>query len=175
MSLPGWDGILPDSSELKIFCYVQLSIILRKLIIYPLSASFFEGDEDAYGIGNYPNPDSGVTWNHRWLDTGDADSLNWTSPGGDYLTGVSCTTLVNGTNQYFSFNNFNRILNYWDTSDANYGLIIINENSDPPNLSCKVIKSSEAGTGYYPLLILFTTDSSAIEPARRRRLLQTDI
>ncbi len=172
--LTGWDGVVPDSSEFKVYCYVQSSILQRRIFLYPLTTPFIAGNEAAYGLGDYPNPDSGVTWLHRYLDTGDGDSLLWNNAGGDYTTMVACTTMINGTGQYFSFRNFNRILTYWDTGGANYGFILINQNELPVNLSAKILKSSESGPGYYPLLLLYTGDSVTTSPRRRRCVIASD-
>ena len=168
--ITGWSGALPDSSEFKVYCYVQSGVLQRRLFLYPLTSPFLVGDEAAYGIGDYPDPDSGVTWLHRYLDAGDGDSLLWDNPGGDYTTQVACTTMINGTGRYFSFRNFNRILEYWDSSGANYGFILVNESAFPYNLSAKILKSSESGPGFYPLLILYSADSAGSAIGRRRRL-----
>lgn len=158
--LPGWNDTIPDSSEMRVYCYVEVGSHSRWLIAYPLTRESFEGDENGYGIGYYPEPDSGATWLHAYLDVGDGDSLNWTNPGGDYTTAVACSVLITGTGQYFTMKNFNRILNYWDTSGANYGFIMVNANDSPINLGKKVIKSSESGPGLYPLVLLYTADST---------------
>lgn len=158
--LPGWNDTIPDSSELKVYCYVESHINWRYLIAYPLTKQTFEGDENQHNIGDYPNPDSGATWLHAYLDVGDADSVSWTSAGGDYNTAVACSVLITGTGQYFTMRHFNRMLTYWDTSGANYGFILINANDFPENLSKKVIKSSESGVGYYPLVLMYTADST---------------
>lgn len=171
--VPGWDGSLPDSSEFKVYCYVQSGILQRRIFLYPLTSPFIVGNESAYGLGDYPDPDSGVTWLHRYLDAGDADSLSWDTPGGDFTTAVACTTTISGTGQYFSFRNFNRILEYWDTTGANFGFILVNENDYPYSLSAKILKSSEAGPGYYPLLILYTADTISTGTSRRRRIVSS--
>jgi hypothetical protein len=158
--LPGWNDTIPDSSEMMVYCFVEVGSHSRRLIAYPLTTETFEGDEAGYGIGYYPEPDSGATWLHAYLDVGDGDSLNWTNPGGDYTTAVACSVLITGTGQYFTMKNFNRILNYWDTSGSNYGFILVNSNDVPANLSKKIIKSSESGVGYYPLVLLYTADST---------------
>lgn len=171
MQLPGWDGTVPDSARLEVYCYLEGDADDRKLFAYPLTTQFFEGNEAAYNRGDYPDPDSGATWSHAWLDVGDGDSLNWTTAGGDYTTAFACTTTITGTGQYFGFNGFERILNYWDSTGNNYGIILINEDAFPANSSLKIIKSSESGAGYHPLLLLFTTDSLAV--VRRERMLKS--
>lgn len=171
MQIPGWDGTVPDSARLEIYCYVESDATDRKLFAYPLTTLFYEGTEVSYNKGDYPDPDSGATWNHAWLDVGDDDSLNWTTAGGDYTTSVACTTTITGTGQYFGFGGFERILNYWDSTGNNYGIVLINENAFPANTSSKVIKSSESGSGYHPLLLLFTADSLAV--VRRRGVIKS--
>ncbi len=170
--LPGWNDTIPDSSELKVYCYIQSSIVPRRLFVYPLTRQFFEGNENRHNLGFYPDPDSGATWLHAYLDVGDGDSVSWTSAGGDYNTGVACTTTINDAGRYFTFTGFNRILTYWDTSGSNYGFIIINENNDPPFNSQKIIKSSESGSRYYPLVLLYTADSSA-QSVRRSQVIRS--
>ncbi len=170
--LPGWNDTIPDSSELKVYCYIQGSILPRKLFLYPLTREFFESNENRHNLGYYPDPDSGATWLHAYLDVGDGDSVSWTSAGGDYTTGVACTTNITGTGQYFTMRNFNRILNYWDTSGTNYGFILINENDNPTINSQKIIKSSETGPGYYPLVLLYTADSCA-KTVRRSQVIRS--
>lgn len=167
--IPGWAGTIPDSSRLEIFCSSESDAIDRKIFLYPLTVRFFEGSEASYGVGDYPDPDSGVTWNHAYLDVGDGDSLNWTTAGGDYYTGVACTTTITGTGSYFAFNYFNRILNYWDSSGNDYGFILVNENAFPANSSNKTIKSTESGTATQPLVIQFFPDS--LTAMRRSRLI----
>jgi hypothetical protein len=158
--LPGWNDTIPDSSELKVYCYVQSSVLQRHLIAYPLIRETFEGSENKHNLGDYPDPDSGATWLHAYLDVGDGDSVIWTSAGGDYNTAVACSVNVTGTKQYYTMRNFNRMLTYWDTSGANYGFMLVNSNEVPFTLSRKVIKSSESGVGYYPLVLLYTADST---------------
>ena len=170
--LPGWNDTIPDSSELKVYCYVQGTILSRYLIAYPLTREFFEGNENLHDLGYYPDPDSGATWLHAYLDVGDADSVNWSDPGGDYTTAVACSVNITGTGQYFTMKNFNRILNYWDTSGSNYGFILVNANNDPPFNSQKIIKSSESGPDYYPLVLLYTADSSA-QTVRRSQVIRS--
>lgn len=158
--LPGWNDTIPDSSELKVYCYIENGVLPRWLIAYPLTRETFEGNENNHNLGDYPNPDSGATWLHAYLDVGDGDSVSWTSAGGDYNTAVACSVSVTGTGQYFKMKNFNRMLTYWDTSGANYGFMLINDNQFPVNSSRKVIKSSESGARYYPLVLLYTADST---------------
>ena len=160
--LPGWNDTIPDSSELKIYCYIQSGILSRQLIAYPLIRETFEGSENAHNLGDYPDPDSGATWLHAYLDVGDGDSVSWINAGGDYTTAVACSVNITGTGQYYTMKNFNRILSYWDTSGSNYGFILVNSNDILPNLSKKVIKSSESGPGYYPLVLLYTADSTQV-------------
>ncbi|MEW5995227.1 MAG: hypothetical protein AB1744_12670, partial [Candidatus Zixiibacteriota bacterium] len=100
MRFPGWDGLAPDSSKLLLYCKAETDNVDRKVLLYPLTKGTYEGTEAAYNIGDYPNPDSGATWNHAWLDDGDDDSLNWTTPGGDYNSNVACTMTVTDTGQY---------------------------------------------------------------------------
>jgi len=170
--LPGWNDTIPDSSELKVYCFIQSSVLSRYLIAYPLTREAFEGTENRHNLGYYPDPDSGGTWLHAYLDDGDADSVSWTTPGGDYTTAVACSVHITGAGQYFTMKNFNRILTYWDTSGSNYGFILVNDNNAPAANSQKVIKSSETGAGYYPLLLLYTADEeSAVR--RRPRVLKT--
>ncbi len=166
--IPGWDGTLPDSAKFEIFCYLETDAVDRKFFIYPLTKQIYEGTENGYNIGGYPEPDSGATWSHAWLDVGDNDSLNWTTSGGDYLTAVACTALVTHENDYFSFHNFERILNYWDTSGNNYGFIMINQNSFPNLTSSKIIRSSEGPTATVPNLLLFYADSVNYNYRRRQ-------
>ncbi len=169
--LPGWDGTIPDSSEMKFYCYTQSGVLSRYLIAYPLTKQFFEGTENKHNLGDYPDPDSGATWNHAFLDVGDADSLSWTNAGGDYNSAVACSVNITGVGQYYTMRNFNRLLNYWDSSGSNYGFILVNSNDPPVNLSNKVIKSSESGIGYRPLLLLYTADSSV--SVRRSRIIRS--
>ena len=173
LSFPGWDGIVPDSARLDIYCSSENDNVDRRFFVYPLTRQFLEGTEASYGVGDYPEPDSGVTWNHAWLDAGDSDSLNWNSAGGDFTTAIACTTTITTTGQYFSFDHFERILDYFDTSGNGYGIILINENAFPANSAAKVLKSSEAGSLFAPRLILFTASSSIY--SRRRQLIQNVI
>ena len=160
--LPGWNDTIPDSSELKVYCYIQNGILPRQLIAYPLIRETFEGSENTHNLGDYPDPDSGATWLHAYLDVGDGDSVSWTSAGGDYTTAVACSVNITGTGQYYTMRNFNRMLTYWDTSGANYGFMLVNSNDQPVNVSRKVIKSSESGVGYYPLVLLYTADTTQV-------------
>lgn len=169
--LPGWNDTIPDSSELKVYCYVQSGILMRWLIAYPLTKETFEGSENTHNLGDYPDPDSGATWLHAYLDVGDGDSVSWTSGGGDYNTAVACSVSVTGTGQYYTMKNFNRMLTYWDTSGANYGFMLVNDNQFPINSSRKVIKSSESGAGYYPLVLMYTADTLQVRRSKTVRSL----
>ena len=93
----------------------------------------------------------------------------WNSPGGDYTTAVACTTVFSVPETYQTFNHFNRILNYWDTSGTSHGLALINENAFPANTAAKVVKSSEGPPEYVPLLVLYYPDT--LQTTRRRRLI----
>lgn len=159
LRVPGFNGVLPDSSKLLLYCFGEVDAGDRKIFAYPVTRRFFEGTELAYNIGDYPNPDSGVTWNHAYLDVGAGDSSNWTSPGGDYTTAVACTMIVTDTGQYFAFNKFNRILNYWDTSGNDFGCILINQNAFPANTSMKTFRSTEGDTIRDPMVLLYYPDS----------------
>ena len=156
--LPGWNDILPDSSEFQVYCYLEESTTDYTVVMYPVTTQWYEGEEAAYGMGDYPNPDSGATWYHAYLDVGDADSVSWNLSGGDFASGVACSTTITGTGSYFSFKNFNRILNYWDTSGTNYGFLLINYSAFFN--SGKLFRSSEYTTDpYQPLAILFYPDA----------------
>jgi hypothetical protein len=167
---PGWDGTMPDSSKLLLYCKGEADTYDRRIFLYPVTKKFFEGTELSYNLGDYPDPDSGATWNHAWLDVGDRDSSNWATPGGDYTTAVACTTFVTGTKQYFAFDHFNRILNYWDTSGNRYGVILINENAFPANTSMKTFGTTEGDNTQWPLLLLYYGDQ--IYRSRRLRILE---
>ncbi len=169
LAVPGYDGSPPDSAELLLFCHSESDTLDRRLFAYPLTREFYEGSEVLFGIGNYPDPDSGATWNHAWLDDGDNDSLSWVTPGGDFTTEVACTVTITGTGSYFGFRHFDRILNYWDTSGHDYGCIIVNENAEPASTSNKTFRSSEYG-GNQPLLVLYHADDIS---TRRRRAAAT--
>jgi len=168
--VPGWDQSIPDSSKFMIYCIYESDFTDRKFFLYPITTRFYEGAESSSLIGSYPDPDSGATWNHAWLDIGDGDSLNWSTAGGDYTIAVACTATVTGIDQYFAFNNFNRILNYWDTSGNNYGVIIINEDAFPANNTIKVFRASEGSDSQYPLLLLY--EGETIQNNYRRRKIQ---
>ncbi|MBU8934044.1 MAG: hypothetical protein KOO62_08545 [candidate division Zixibacteria bacterium] len=170
LSIPGWEGSIPDSSKFLINCVYEFDGVDRKIFLYPLTKQIYEGTEVTSMLGDYPNPDSGATWYHAWLDVGDSDSLNWTTTGGDYNVGVACTTTITGTDQYFSFDHFNRVLNYWDTSSQDYGFILINENAFPANSAQKQILTTESSTGLSPMVLLFTTDFFEVVGARRRMI-----
>ena len=168
--VPGWDETIPDSSKFMIYCIYESDAVDRKIFLYPITTHFYEGTESEALIGNYPDPDSGATWNHAYLDIGDGDSLNWSTTGGDYTTAVACTAIVTGIDQYFVFNNFNRILNYWDTSGNDYGFILINQNAFPANTTLKTFRATEGSNSQYPLLLLYTGET-AQNNHRRRRIL----
>ncbi len=165
LRLPGWNGIIPDSSQLVLYRYAQADHLDRRLFLYPVTRRFFEGTEVAYNLGDYPDPDSGATWNHAWLDVGDGDSSGWSVPGGDYDTTTACTMLVTDTNQYSICRTFNRILHYWDSTGDAFGVILVNENQFPANSSSKTFGAAEGDTLGTPRVILFYPDSSI----RRRR------
>lgn len=166
--LPGWNDTLPDSSRFGIYCKLETDAADRKIFLYPLTTQTFVGTENSYNIGDYPDPDSGATWNHAYLDVGDGDSVNWSSSGGDYTTDVACTTLVTGTSQYFFFESFNRILNYWDTSGTNYGFVLENENVFPAQTSLKTFRTTDGPDSTMPLAVLYYPDSSQTNLRRRR-------
>jgi len=159
MSFPGWDGVVPDSSELVLYCLGENATTDKDLICYPLTTAFIEGNELKSNAGDYPNPDSGVTWNHAYLDDGDADSLNWTTAGGDYTTAVACTVSITNATAYFSLKPFNRILNYMDTSSTYYGVRFLVSPATPLFNTGKTFRLSETGTGTEPRLILYTTEA----------------
>lgn len=171
LRMPGWNGDMPDSAKLLLYCMWEKDTHDRRLLAFPLTRSCFEGNELACAVGDYPEPDSGVTWLHAWLDVGDLDSLAWTVPGGDYSTEVVCTAMVTGTGQYCAFENFERILSYWRTNGTDYGLLLINENAFPGNTSAKGFGSTEGLITGRPQVILFFTDASK-SPARRRLVLE---
>ncbi len=169
---PGWNNVMPDSSKFMLYCVQESDTQNRTFFCYPLTRQWYEGSEDAYGVGDYPNPDSGVTWNHAFLDVGDSDSLSWITPGGDYLTSIVCTLVVSDTGQYSVMNNFNRILNYWDTSGVNYGCILINEDAFPSKTSLKTFVSSEGSSNHVPMLVLYYPSSDALAIRRRKVLVR---
>lgn len=169
MSLPGWDQTMPDSSELWLYCNYEPVTTDKSFACYPLTASFIEGTEAA-NYGDYPDPDSGVTYNHRYLDDGVPDSLSWSVAGGDYTTGVACTATVTGVG-WFSFPHFERILNYMDTSGTYYGWTI-RPISTPVLNNGKRVRASETTYGTPPMVILYSTEEA--EPpsgCRRRKML----
>ena len=169
MQFPGWDGVVPDSSAMRIFCIYEDDPLDRRIFLYPVTSGFFEGTETAYTLGDYPEPDSGATWLHSWLDVADGDSTLWISPGGDYTAAVACTALFTNVQAYQTFSHFNRILNYWDTSASTHGIVLINEDAFPANTAAKVVKSSESPPEYAPLLLLYYPDT--VSASRRRRLI----
>ncbi len=169
MQFPGWDGVMPDSSVVRVFCVSEDDSLDRRFFLYPLTSGFCEGSEAAYTIGDYPEPDSGATWLHAWLDVGDGDSVMWNSPGGDYTTAVACTAVFRISQTYQTFRHFNRILNYWDTSATAHGIVLINENAFPANSAAKTVRSSESPPEHVPLLVLYYPDT--LKVTRRRRLI----
>ncbi len=154
VKLPGWDRVVPDSSTLLLYYKGGADTMERTIFLYPVTTQFFEGSEFDNNLGNYPDEDSGVTWYHAYLDEGDGDSVNWTNPGGDYITAVACTVTVSDTH-YYEIGDFNRILNYWDTSGNDYGFILINENAFPANSSIKTFGTTEGDTVRDPIVLLF--------------------
>ena len=172
--LEGYGDSLPDSSEFLVYCHVEADTADRRVFLYPLLRQFFEGSENNYNLGDYPQPDSGVTWEHAYLDDGDRDSVCWSNPGGDYDSAYVCTTRVTGEGQWFVFKGFNRILNYWDSTGEAYGFILVNENAEPETTSRKTIKSSETGTMYAPMLLMYFADPPAFT-SRRRRLIEEEL
>ncbi len=172
LRFPGWDGSIPDSAELYLYCWYEYDNVDRRIFAYPVTRRFHAGTEAMYNAGDYPDPDSGVTWYHAWLDVGDTDSLNWTSPGGDYTTAVACTMIVTGTEQYFVVPRFERLLAYFDSTGLDPAIILINENAFPGNYSEKLFKSTEYSVNN-PLLLLYTTVPD--DARRRRRRLQSYI
>jgi hypothetical protein len=170
LKLPGWDETMPDSSKLLLYHKGGADTADRKIFLYPVTTQFYEGSELSYNLGDYPDPDSGATWYHAWLDVGDGDSSNWSSSGGDYTTAVACTLLVNDTGTYLSFDDFNRILNYWDTSGNAYGFILINENAFPGNTSMKTFGTTEGDSSKVPMVILYYHDEAV---SRRLRMIKS--
>ena len=167
-ALPGWDGEVPDSAVFKVYCTYETDALDRRIMAYPLTRAFIEGTELDWNLGNYPNPDSGTTWLHAYLDDGDSDSVLWTSAGGDYTTAIACTTTVTGTGAYSSFDHFRRLLNYFDTSGNDYGFILVNENVIPSFTSGKVLRASEGADSTLPLLILYEYEASSLQKRRGR-------
>lgn len=169
LKLPGWDGTVPDSSKLLLYHKGGTDALDRTIFLYPVTTQFFEGSEFWWNLGNYPDPDSGATWWHAWLDVGDGDSSNWSNAGGDYTTALACTLLADDTATYLSFDDFNRILNYWDTSGNAYGFILINENAFPGNTSMKVFGTTEGDSVKVPMVVLYYGDAVL---ARRSRMIK---
>lgn len=155
LSFPGWTGVMPDSSELQLYCNYEANATDHIVAAYPLTAEFIEGTELG-NAGGYPDPDSGVTWNHRYLDDGDADSLDWSSAGGDYTTAIACSVTITASGQYFSLRNFNRILNYMDTSGTYYG-VLLQLITTPAFNNGKRFRASETDYSTPPLLITYST------------------
>ena len=170
LKIPGWDETIPDSSKLMLYLKGEVDATDRKIFLYPVTTPFFEGSELSWNLGNYPDPDSGATWYHAWLDVGDGDSSNWSSPGGDYTTAIACTLLANDTGTYLSFDGFNRILNYWDTSGNNYGFILINQNVFPVNTSMKNFGTTEGDSSKVPMVLLYYHGE---EISRRLRMIKS--
>jgi hypothetical protein len=105
---PGWNDSLPDSAQLQLYLKGWADEEWRNIFIYPLTKQGFEGSELSYNLGDYPNPDSGATWNHASLDVGVPCSLSWTSPGADYITTIADTIAVQDQEGYHT--SFNYIL-----------------------------------------------------------------
>jgi hypothetical protein len=167
IALPGWNGIVPDSARLELYCFREGDTVDRRVMAYPLTTPFIEGTELDYGVGNYPDPDSGVTWYHAYLDVGDGDSLNWSTAGGDYTTVVACTAIVADTSGWVVFSHFERLLALWDSTGMAYGCILINENAFPVNSTQKSFYSSESATGLGPRVVLYRSDG--LRGSMRRR------
>jgi hypothetical protein len=170
VAVPGWDGMVPDSARLEVYCFREGDAADRRILLYPLTTPFYEGTELDYGVGNYPEPDSGVTWYHAYLDVGDTDSLAWLSAGGDYSMAVACTAIVSDTDTWAGFDHFERILAWWDSTGTNYGCLLINENTFPTNTTQKSFYSSESATGLGPRVILYYNEDATM-PIRRRRVM----
>jgi len=172
ISLPGWDGLMPDSSTLLLYCCEEADAADRRVFLYPLSRSFIVGTENVNDVGAYPVSDSGVTWNHAWLDIGDADSLLWDNPGGDFQLAPACTTVVTSSGAVCAFRGFNRVLQYWDTTAGPNAVILIGAQEFPVNTSRKTFVSTEGVAAYRPALLLYHTDSTVAGSRRRRAGLQ---
>lgn len=170
LKLPGWDEKMPDSSKLLLYLKGEADATDRRIFLYPVTTPFFEGSELSWNLGDYPDPDSGATWYHAWLDVGDGDSSNWSSSGGDYTTAVACTLWANDTGVYLSFDGFNSILNYWDTSGNAYGFILINENAFPANTSMKNFGTTEGDISKVPMVILYYPGEAI---SRRLRMIKS--
>jgi len=170
LKLPGWDEKMPDSSKLLLYLKGEADATDRRIFLYPVTTPFFEGSELSWNLGDYPDPDSGATWYHAWLDVGDSDSSNWSSSGGDYTTAVACTLWANDTGVYLSFDGFNSILNYWDTSGNAYGFILINENAFPANTSMKNFGTTEGDISKVPMVILYYPGEAI---SRRLRMIKS--
>ncbi len=166
MRFPGWDRALPDSSVLELTCTAGDDTDNRRVFVYPLTRRFFEGDENVA----YPEPDSGVTWYHAWLDIGDSDSLSWTTPGGDYTAAVACTVLVSRPG-VCRVRPFNRILNWWRTNSADPGIVLINQNSFPANSARRSFGASEGTAELAPRLLLYYGDEPVEWNGRRLKIL----
>lgn len=167
MRFPGLGSQMPDSAVLMLYCTDEADTENRRLFIYPLTRRFFEGAELRLAIGDYPSPDSGVTWNHAFLDTGDRDSLRWTTPGGDFTTAVACTLTVTGSGSYQRAAHFDRLIEWWDTTGHDPGIILINENAFPANTAIKYFGSTEDIATHAPILILYYPDGPGIWTRRR--------
>lgn len=166
MRFIGWNGVLPDSSALELYCESESDSEDRHLFAYPLTRRFYEGSECFLGIGDRPI-DSGVTWNHVWLDTSIPDSLRWSSPGGDVVTAVACTMLVTSSGSYYRFPHFNRILAYWDSTGGDCAIMLVNQNAFPANASAKTFTSTEGAPEHAPRLILYYGGDIVINSRRR--------
>jgi hypothetical protein len=80
---------------------------------------------------------------------------------------------VSDTGQYFPFAGFNRILQYWDTSGHDHGVILINENAFPANSSLKTFISSEGTDTMAPMVILYSLESIGVW--RRRDIVNSQL
>ena len=169
MRFPTLAGDPPDSAALMLYCTLEKDTLDRRLFAFPLIRDFVEGTESRFEAGAYPTSDSGVTWYHAYLDINDLDSLNWTTPGGDYTTAVACTATVTDSDAWCRFANFERLLQFWDTSGYTPGICIVNEKTFPVNSSLKVMASTENGSEIRPMLLRYYPH--IVEYFRRRRLL----
>ena len=169
LRFPGWDGVVPDSSVLELFCELEDEGADRRIFLYPLTRRFVEGVE-GFGAGGIP-ADSGVTWNHAWLAHGRGDSLSWTSPGGDFTAAVACTLIAADSGKYQRVAGFNRMLAYWDSTGSDPGVILIGENVFPANTAKKTFTSAEGAGDRAPRLLLYYPGAPVA--AGRRRLQST--
>ncbi len=168
IALIDFDGDLPDSARLELYCFREGDAADRRVFAYPLTAPFVEGTEFDYGYGNYPDPDSGVTWYHSYIDVGDADSSLWGEAGGDFTTAIACTAIVSDTDCWVGFDHFERMLAWWDSTGMPYGCILVNENVFPTNTTQKSFYASESSGGLGPRVVLYYRDAGATDWRRRR-------